>query len=77
MPHMSLLGHIRYLSEYIGSRGSASEGEAQVADHGQNRLSEWKPRPEQQPVLSATSAYVPLPEGDLSRLQAVDAEDRA
>lgn len=77
MPRMSLLGHNHHLSKDIGSRGSATEGEAQAADHVQNRLSEWKLRPEQQPALSATSAYAPWPEGDVPRLQAVDAEDRA
>ncbi|MFN4292873.1 MAG: hypothetical protein ACK4JD_01920 [Thermoflexales bacterium] len=74
---MSLLGHIRHISEDIGLRGSATEGEAQAADYVQERLSEWGLQPERQPVLSATSAYAPVPEGDLPRLQAVDAEDRA
>ncbi|GIV85191.1 MAG: aminopeptidase [Candidatus Roseilinea sp.] len=60
MPRMSLLGHIRHLSEDIGPRGSATEGEAQAAGYVQERLSGWGLQPERQPVLSATSAYAPF-----------------
>ncbi len=57
---MPLLGHVHCLSEVIGPRGSTTEGEAQASDYVRRCLSELGLQPEQQPILSATSAYAPF-----------------
>ncbi|MCS6848128.1 MAG: M20/M25/M40 family metallo-hydrolase [Anaerolineae bacterium] len=57
---MSLLGHIHHLSEDIGPRGSATEGETKASDYVQRCLRELGLQPERQPVLSATSSYAPF-----------------
>jgi hypothetical protein len=56
---MSSLDHIQVLSETIGPRGSATEGEAKAADYVAAQLAELGLPAERQRFLSAASSYAP------------------